>query len=249
MSTPVKKVPIHLQSAQNRLLIKNGKVVNEDDIVEEDVYIEDGIIKQLGRNLIIPGGTRVIDARGKLVIPGGIDPHTHFEFEFMNTTSVDDFYQGTKAAVAGGTTMIIDFVLVKKGESLLDSYYSYRQKADEKVCCDYALHVIISYWNDKVFDEMSILCSEHGVNSFKTFMAYSFMLNDSELYSAFEACKKLGAVAMVHAENGSIVFKNTEKLLAKGVTGPEGHELSRPEEVEAEAVNRACTIANQVKNI
>ncbi|XP_031335428.1 dihydropyrimidinase isoform X2 [Photinus pyralis] len=247
MSTPVKKVPIHLQSAQNRLLIKNGKVVNEDDIVEEDVYIEDGIIKQLGRNLIIPGGTRVIDARGKLVIPGGIDPHTHFEFEFMNTTSVDDFYQGTKAAVAGGTTMIIDFVLVKKGESLLDSYYSYRQKADEKVCCDYALHVIISYWNDKVFDEMSILCSEHGVNSFKTFMAYSFMLNDSELYSAFEACKKLGAVAMVHAENGSIVFKNTEKLLAKGVTGPEGHELSRPEEVEAEAVNRACTIANQVK--
>ncbi|KAK5639239.1 hypothetical protein RI129_011731 [Pyrocoelia pectoralis] len=246
MSTPVKKVPIHLQSAQNRLLIKNGKVVNEDEIIEEDVYIEDGIIKQLGRNLIIPGGTRVIDARGKLVIPGGIDPHTHFEFEFMNTTTVDDFYQGTKAAVAGGTTMIIDFVFVKKGESLLDAYYSYRQKADEKVCCDYALHVIISYWSDRVFEEMSILCSEHGVNSFKAFMAYSFMLDDSELYSAFEACKKLGAVAMVHAENGSIIFKNTEKLLAKGITGPEGHELSRPEEVEAEAVNRACTIANQV---
>ncbi|KAF5283450.1 hypothetical protein FQA39_LY04826 [Lamprigera yunnana] len=248
MSTPVKKVPIHLQSAQNRLLIKNGKIVNEDDVIEEDVYIEDGIIKQLGRNLIIPGGTRVIDARGKLVLPGGIDPHTHFEVELMGATSVDDFYQGTKAAVAGGTTMIIDFAWVKKGESLLDTYYSYREKADEKVCCDYALHIVISHWNEKVREEMSILTSEHGINSFKMFMAYNLMLNDSELYSAFEVCKKLGAVAMVHAENGSIVFKNTENLLAKGITGPEGHELSRPEEVEAEAVNRACMIANQVKS-
>ncbi|KAF5285276.1 hypothetical protein FQR65_LT13290 [Abscondita terminalis] len=234
------------ESAQNRLLIKNGKVVNEDEIVEEDVYVEDGIIKQLGRNLIIPGGTRVIDARGKLVLPGGIDPHTHFELEFMGARSVDDFYQGTKAAVAGGTTMIIDFVWVKKGESLIDAYYAYRQKADDKVCCDYGLHMVISYWSDRVEEEMNILCNEHGINSFKMFMAYTIMLNDGELYKAFEACKKLGAVAMVHAENGSIVSHNIERLLANGVTGPEGHELSRPEEVEAEAVNRACTIANQV---
>ncbi|KAG5875406.1 hypothetical protein JTB14_030933 [Gonioctena quinquepunctata] len=106
MSTPVKKVPIHLQSSQNRLLIKNGKVVNEDDITDEDIYIEDGIIKQMGKNLIIPGGTRVIDARGKYILPGGIDPHTHFDFEFMGTRTVDDFYHGSKAAIAGGTTMI-----------------------------------------------------------------------------------------------------------------------------------------------
>ncbi|KAL1493251.1 hypothetical protein ABEB36_011340 [Hypothenemus hampei] len=246
MSTPVKKVPIHLQSSQNRLVIKHGKIVNEDGISEDDVYIEDGIIKQIGKNLIIPGGTRTIDARGKYLLPGGIDPHTHFEFEFMGAKSVDDFYQGTKAAVAGGTTMIIDFAFPKPGESILDCFYNYRQRADDKVCCDYALHMCLPHWSDQVKREMEILCKEHGVNSFKMFMAYSFMLNDSELYSAFEQCQKLGAVAQVHAENGSIIAKNVEKILAKGIVGPEGHELSRPEEVEAEAVNRACVIANQV---
>lgn len=247
MSTPVKKVPIHLQSAQNRLLIKNGKIVNDTGMLEGDIYVEDGIIKQLGRNLIIPGGTRVIDARGKYIIPGGIDPHTHFELEFMGATSVDDFYQGTKAAVAGGTTMIIDFVLPKKGESLLEAYDSWREKADAKVCCDYALHMGVTWWSNSVKDEMKIICQERGVNSFKMFMAYNFMLNDTELYLAFENCKNLGAIAQVHAENGSIIQKNVERLLASGITGPEGHEMSRPEEVEAEAVNRACVIAHQVK--
>ncbi|CAG9760432.1 unnamed protein product [Ceutorhynchus assimilis] len=247
MSTPVKKVPIHLQSSQNRLVIRHGKIVNEDGVLEEDVYIEDGIIKQIGKNLIIPGGTRTIDARGKLVLPGGIDPHTHFEFEFMGAKSVDDFYQGTKAAVSGGTTMIIDFAFPKPGESILDCFYNYRQKADDKVCCDYALHMCLPHWSEQVKREMEILCKEHGINSFKMFMAYSFMLNDAELYSAFEQCQKLGAVAQVHAENGAIIVKNIERLLSKGIVGPEGHELSRPEEVESEAVNRACVIAKQVK--
>nr|XP_022915661.1 dihydropyrimidinase isoform X3 [Onthophagus taurus] len=248
MSTPVKKVPIHLQSSQNRLLIKNGQVVNDDEIFEEDIYIEDGSVKQIGRNLIIPGGTRVIDARGKYVMPGGIDPHTHFEFEFMGATSVDDFYQGTKAAIAGGTTMIIDFVMPKNGESLLDAYANYRQKADSKVCCDYALHVIVTSWNNIIKEEMNTLCHQHGVNSFKMFMAYDMMMNDGDLYSVFEHCKNIGAVPMVHAENGHIIKKNVERLLNKGITGPEGHEMSRPEEVEAEAVNRACTIAQQVNS-
>ncbi|XP_050452045.1 dihydropyrimidinase isoform X1 [Cataglyphis hispanica] len=248
MSTPVKKVPIHLQSAQNRLLIKNGKVVNDDGIIDSDVYIEDGIIRQMGRNLIIPGGTRIIDARAKYVMPGGIDPHTHFEFEFMGTKSVDDFYQGTKAAVAGGTTMIIDFVVPRKEESLIEAYERYRQSADEKVCCDYALHVAVTSWNSKVKEDMAILAKHHGVGSFKMFMAYRdmFMLRDPELIEAFKACKEIGAVAMVHAENGDLIAENVKKLLAAGVTGPEGHEMSRPEEVEAEAVNRACVIANQV---
>ncbi|XP_018355936.1 PREDICTED: dihydropyrimidinase isoform X4 [Trachymyrmex septentrionalis] len=248
MSTPVKKVPIHLQSAQNRLLIKNGKVVNDDGIIDSDVYIEDGIIRQMGRNLIIPGGTRTIDARGKYVMPGGIDPHTHFEFEFMGTKSVDDFYQGTKAAVAGGTTMIIDFVVPRKDESIVEAYERYRQSADQKVCCDYALHVAVTSWSPKVKEDMTTLVKEHGVGSFKMFMAYQdmFMLRDPELIETFKACKEIGAIAMVHAENGDLIAENAKKLLAAGVTGPEGHEMSRPEEVEAEAVNRACVIANQV---
>lgn len=132
---------------------------------------------------------------------------------------------------------------------MLDAYYEWRQKADTKVCCDYSLHVAITHWSQQVRNDMEILCRDHGINSFKVFMAYNFMLNDSELYSVFEMCGKLGAIAQVHAENGSIIAKNVEKLLARGITGPEGHELSRPEEVEAEAVNRACVIAKQVINL
>ncbi|XP_063981581.1 dihydropyrimidinase isoform X1 [Diachasmimorpha longicaudata] len=248
MSTPVKKVPIHLQSAQNRLLIKNGKVVNEDSITDADVYIEDGVIKQLGRNLIIPGGTRTIDARGKYIMPGGIDPHTHFELELMGAKSADDFYRGTKAAIAGGTTMIMDFVIPNKEETLVQAYERYRTTADEKVCCDYGLHVAITSWSPRIKEEMATLAHEYGINSFKMFMAYKdlFMLHDAELIEAFSMCKNLGAVAMVHAENGDIIAANTKKLLEAGVTGPEGHEMSRPEEVEAEATNRACMLANQV---
>ncbi|XP_049881817.1 dihydropyrimidinase isoform X1 [Pectinophora gossypiella] len=237
-----------IKSSQNRLLIKNGKVVNEDGMEDTDVYIEDGIIKQVGRNLIIPGGTRTIDATGKLVMPGGIDPHTHFELEMMGAKTADDFYKGTRAAVAGGTTTVIDFVLPQKGQSLLDAYANWRQKADGKVCCDYGLHVGVTWWSPSVKKEMQQLVSEqYGVNSFKMFMAYkdAWMLDDYDLYCAFEACAELRALPQVHAENGNIIARNTEKLLAAGVTAPVGHQLSRDEEVEAEAVNRACVIANQ----
>ncbi|CAH2248854.1 dihydropyrimidinase isoform X2 [Pararge aegeria] len=249
-NAPVKKVPIHLQSSQNRLLIKNGQVVNYDGMEDADVYIEDGIIKQVGRNLIIPGGTRIIDATRKLVMPGGIDPHTHFELEMMGAKAADDFYKGTRAAVAGGTTTVLDFVLPEKGQSLVEAYNNWREKADNKVCCDYGLHVGVTWWSPSVKKEMQQLVAEHGINSFKMFMAYkdTWMLNDYDLCQAFETCAELKALPQVHAENGHIIARNTEKLLAAGVTTPEGHELSRDEEVEAEAVNRACVIANQMNS-
>lgn len=133
---------------------------------------------------------------------------------------------------------------------MIEAYDQWRGWADPKVCCDYGLHVAVTWWSPSVQEEMKILCEERGVNSFKMFMAYKglYQLDDTELYEAFEMCKELGAVAQVHAENGSIIAKNAEKLLAAGVTGPEGHELSRSEEVEAEAVNRACIIAHQVRH-
>jgi len=243
----VKKM--HLQSSQNRILIKGGTVVNATGSELADVYVEDGLIKQVGSHLDIPGGTRIIDAAGKLVMPGGIDTHTHCQMPFMGTRAIDDFYVGTKAALAGGTTMIIDFVIPQKGQPLMDAYNQWRSWADEKVCCDYSFHCAITYWDDSVEEQMKQLCSDEvGINSFKMFMAYKdvMMLRDNEMIEVFKVCRKIGALAQVHAENGDAIAENQERLLAKGVTGPEGHPLSRPEEIETEAVMRACTMANQL---
>uniref|UniRef100_A0A8C6J1Q7 Uncharacterized protein n=1 Tax=Melopsittacus undulatus TaxID=13146 RepID=A0A8C6J1Q7_MELUD len=230
-----------------RLLIKGGKVVNDDLSVEADVYVEDGVVQQVGPNLNPEPltGLFVLDATNRLVIPGGIDTHTHMQFPFMGSRSKDDFYSGTKAAIAGGTTMIIDFAIPQKGCSLIEAFDTWKSWADPKVCCDYSLHVAVTWWSSKVKEEMKTLVQNKGVNSFKMFMAYKdiYMLNDEELYEAFCCCKELGAVAQVHAENGELI---AQKMLAMGITGPEGHALSRPEEVEAEATQRAISIANAV---
>ncbi|XP_061097848.1 LOW QUALITY PROTEIN: dihydropyrimidinase-related protein 5a [Conger conger] len=234
-------------AATMRILIKGGKVVNDDVTQEADVYIENGIIQQVGRELMIPGGAKVIDATGKLVIPGGIDTSAHLQQSFMNATTVDDFYSGTKAALAGGTTMVIGHVLPEKDTSLLDAYEKCRAIADPKTCCDYALHVGVTWWGPKVRAEMETLVRERGVNSFQMFMAYKDlqMLRDCELYQAFQTCKDIGAVARVLAENGELVAEGAKEALDLGISGPEGIEISRPEELEAEATHRAITIANR----
>lgn len=246
--TPVRKVPIHLQSAANRLHIKHGVVVNDDGEEQADIYIEDGVVRQVGKHLIIPGGARTIDATGKFILPGGIDMNVHLQRPGYGTTTVDDFYSGTKAALAGGTTMVVDMVVPEDGETLLEAYNKWRGWADDKVCCDYALKVAFPTINDDVKQEMEeLVSSEVGINTFACFMAgQEKMMKDSELIETMDAVCKVGGLTMVFAENGDIVKEAERKMMIAGISGPEGHAMSHPEEAEVEAVMRACVLANQV---
>jgi len=249
MVTPVKKVPIHLQSAQNRLIIKNGTVVNCDKEEQVDIYIEDGVVRLMGNHLIIPGGTRTIDATGKFIMPGGVDMNVHLQRPGHGTQTIDDFYQGTKAALAGGTTTVVDMVVPDKEETLMEAFDKWRKWADDKVCCDYALKMAVPRHDPALEDEMAAMTSsaEVGVNMFSVFMSGDCSLSDSQLIDTFHTVSKLGGVVSVHhAENDEVVQEGERKMLAAGVTGPEGHAQAHTEEAETEAVMRAAVIANQV---
>ncbi|HEX2890928.1 amidohydrolase family protein, partial [Vineibacter terrae] len=225
-------------------LIRGGTVVTAEHSFRADVLCADGKIKAVGERLDAPAGTQVVDAGGQLVMPGGIDPHTHMELPFMGTTASEDFYSGTAAAFAGGTTMIIDFVIPDPQEPLMAAYKKWRGWA-EKAAGDYSFHVAVTWWDESVHRDMGTLTREHGVNSFKHFMAYkgAIMAEDEVLVNSFSRARELGALCTVHAENGELVFHLQQQLLKAGITGPEGHPLSRPPEVEGEAANRAIRIA------
>ena len=223
-------------------VIKGGTVVTADRTWQADVLIEDEKIAAVGPNL---SGDEVVDASEAYVIPGGIDPHTHFEMPFMGTTAAETFTSGTWAAATGGTTMLVDFVLPGEDGSLLAAIDSWDAKSRDQICTDIGYHMAIVDWNEQIFNEMAEVV-KRGVNTFKHFMAYkgALMVQDDEMFASFQRCAALGALPLVHAENGDVVAALQEKYMAEGLTGPEGHAYSRPPEVEGEAVNRAIMIAD-----
>ena len=226
------------------LLIRGGTVVNADRSMRADVLCEGGVIQAVGEALPAQASAEILDAGGMLVMPGGIDPHTHMDMPFMGTTTSEDFYTGTAAAAAGGTTSIIDFVIPEPGTSLIDAWHAWQAKAASSAT-DYGFHVAITWWSDTVNADMATLTQRHGVNSFKHFMAYkgALMLDDDVLLRSIGRAFELGAICNVHAENGDAVDFLQKKLLAEGMTGPNAHPLSRPPEVEAQAANRVITLA------
>ena len=222
-------------------VIKNGTIVTADRTYNADVLIEGESIAAIGSDL---KGDKVIDASGCFIMPGGIDPHTHLDMPFMGTNSADDYESGTKAALSGGTTMVVDFCIPGNGQRLMDAWKDWDIRAS-KAATDYSYHMCITYWNDQVRADMADVVNK-GVTTFKHFMAYkgALMVNDDEMFASFRRCAELGAMPLVHAENGDVVAALQKKLLAEGITGPEGHAYSRPPEVEGEAANRAIMLAD-----
>ena len=222
-------------------VIKNGTIVTADRTYKADVLIEGESITAIGSDL---KGDKVIDAAGCFIMPGGIDPHTHLDMPFMGTNSADDYESGTKAALSGGTTMVVDFCIPGNGQRLMDAWKDWDARAS-KAATDYSYHMCITYWNDQVRADMADVVNK-GVTTFKHFMAYkgALMVNDDEMFASFRRCAELGAMPLVHAENGDVVAALQQKLLAEGITGPEGHAYSRPPEVEGEAANRAIMLAD-----
>jgi len=227
------------------LLIRGGTVVNADVSRRADVLVEGERIAAVGEGLEASAGAEVVDAGGALVMPGGVDPHTHMELLFMGSVSADDFEWGTKAALSGGTTTIVDFCIPGPGQSLVAAYRDWRAKS-EKAAGDYSYHLAVTWWSDEVSREMGEIVNAHGVNTFKHFMAYkgALMVDDDVLFRSFQRCAELGATALVHAENGDVVAQLQERFIAQGKTGPEFHAYSRPPEVEGEAATRAIMIAD-----
>jgi dihydropyrimidinase len=226
-----------------KVLIKNGNVITAVDNYFADVLVEDGKVSVIGAKLSMEADN-VIDASAQLVIPGGIDPHTHMELPFGGTAASDDFRTGTIAAAHGGTTTIIDFAVQYHGESLVQAVDNWHKKAEGKTAIDYGFHLITTDLPDERVPEMRQLINE-GVMSFKLFMAYPgvFLVDDATIFRAMKNASKWGGLICMHAENGIVINEIIKHALAEGKTAPKYHALTRPTKAEAEGVHRAIAIA------
>jgi len=225
------------------LLIQNGTVVTAESTTPADVLIDGGTIREV-RAGIAPEGHKVVDAAGLLVLPGGVDVHTHLDMPFGGTYSSDDFETGTRAAAIGGTTTIVDFAIQSRGTKMRTALDTWWGKAEGKACIDYGLHMIITDLGSSGLEDMDSLVSE-GVASFKLFMAYPgvLMVDDATIFRALRQTAKNGALVCMHAENGSVIDVLVQEALAEGKTAPIYHALTRPTVAEAEAVQRAIAMA------
>jgi dihydropyrimidinase len=221
------------------LLIKNGRIITADADFIADIFVADETIQTIGRNLGVKADTE-IDATGKLVFPGGIDPHVHLDMPFMGTFSSDNYETGTRAALFGGTTMVIDFILQKQGNSLHAALDEWRSRADNNCVGDYSFHMAVTDFNDNTRTEIQKMIEQEGITSFKTFMAYkgALMIDDRQMIGLMEEVKKHGGLINVHATNGDMIDYLVAKHRAEKKLSPLYHYLSQPEITEAEASER-----------
>ena len=227
------------------LLIKNGRIITVSGDEVADLFIEDETISAIGRNLSMQAD-EVIDASGMLVFPGGIDPHVHLDMPFMGTYSSDNYETGTRAALFGGTTMVIDFILQKQGASLQSALDEWRSRSDGNCVGDYSFHMAVTDFNEETKKEIQSLIENEGITSFKTFMAYkgALMIDDRQMVGLMEEVKKQGGLVTVHATNGDMIDYLVSKHRAEGRLSPLYHYLSQPEVTEAEASERFADMSN-----
>lgn len=226
------------------LLIKNGEIVTASSRYKADIWCEDEQITRIDRDIDPPEDAEVIDASGKFVFPGFIDPHTHIHLPFMGTFAKDDYETGTQAALCGGTTTLIDFVIPGQDEEPLSALQTWRQQAEGKACSDYTWHMAITNFDDTVAEQLREVVDQ-GVASFKVFLAYKGALgiDDEQLFKVLELARELGVIVTAHCENAEMVDALQRKLVSEGKTGPEWHEPSRPVLVEAEGTRHLCAMA------
>ncbi len=227
------------------ILIKNGRIITAADDYIADIFIEGETISAIGKNLPMQADT-TIDATGKLVFPGGIDPHVHLDMPFMGTFSSDTHETGTRAALFGGTTTVIDFVLQKQGHSLKEALADWNSRARGTTVGDYSFHMAVTDFNDDTKAEIKVMVEEEGITSFKTFMAYkgALMIDDRQMIGLMQEVKKQGGMVTVHATNGDVIDFLVAKHRKEGKLSPLYHYLSQPEVTEAEASGRFADMAD-----